>query len=308
MALLFLSRHHDSTTWRHVLVQLMPELDIRVWPAVGDEEEVDIALVWNPPQGLLKGFNRLKLIISLGMGIDHLLQDPTLPQVPIVRLVDDSIVTQIGQYISWAVLQQHRSFSVYQHLQQKQRWQPLPLTDTTTCAIGILGLGVLGQHTANVLSTLGFPVLGWSRTAKALHGIRCFHGSQGLSNMLAQSSILVCLLPLTKATQGIINAATLAKLPQGAYVINCGRGAHLVEEDLIKTLDCGHIAGATLDVFRREPLPPQHPFWSHPKIRVTPHIAGITNPCTAAPQVIENIRRIRANQPLLHPVDRNLGY
>lgn len=308
MALLFLSRHHDPALWRHELVGLMPELDMRVWPTVGDKEDVDIALVWQPPQGLLKHFNRLKLILSLGMGIDHLLRDRTLPQVPIARLVDDSIVTQIGEYVSWAVLQQHRSFGVYQQMQQKQRWQPLPLADTTACAIGILGLGVLGQHTANVLSTLGFPVLGWSRTAKALQGIRCFHGSRGLSEMLAQSSMLVCLLPLTPTTKDIINATTLATLPQGAYIINCGRGAHLVEDDLLIALDQGHIAGATLDVFRQEPLPPEHPFWHHPKIRLTPHIAGITNSRTAAPQVIENIRRIQANQPLLYPIDRYLGY
>jgi glyoxylate/hydroxypyruvate reductase A len=308
MTLLFLSRHHNSTAWRHELVRLMPELDIRVWPALGNKEDVEVALVWNPPQGLLKRFNRLKLIISLGMGIDHLLRDPALPQVPIVRLVDNSIVTQMGQYIGWAVLQQHRSFGVYQHLQRKQRWQALPLVDTTACTIGILGLGVLGQHTANVLSNLDFPVLGWSRTAKTLHGIQCFHGSQGLSNMLAQSSMLVCLLPLTKTTQDIINADLLSKLPKGAYIINCGRGEHLVEEDLIKALERNHIAGATLDVFRQEPLPLEHPFWHHPKIHITPHIAGITNPYSAAPQVVENIRRIYTNQSLLNPVDRELGY
>jgi glyoxylate/hydroxypyruvate reductase A len=309
MALLFVSRYHDPTAWSHALVRLMPELNIRIWPTVGGEEDIDVALVWKPPQGLLKRFTRLKLIISLGMGIDHLLRDQTLPpQVPITRLVDSSIVTQIGAYVCWAVLQQHRSFSVYQQLQQQRRWQALPLADTIACPIGILGLGVLGRHTAKILLTLGFPVLGWSRTAKALDGIQCFHGFRGLPEMLAQSSMLVCLLPLTPATKGIINAATLATLPKGAYIINCGRGAHLVEEDLLKALDQGHIAGATLDVFHQEPMPPEHPFWRQPKVRVTPHIAGITNPRTAAVQVVENIRRVRANQPLINSVDRNVGY
>jgi glyoxylate/hydroxypyruvate reductase A len=309
MALLFLSHHHDPTTWSHELLRLMPELDIRVWPAVGREEDVDVALVWKPPQGVLRGFSQLKLIISLGMGIDHLLRDRTLPpQVPITRLVNNSIVTQIGAYVCWAVLQQHRSFTVYQQLQQRRRWQPLPLAYTTACPVGILGLGVLGRHTAKILLTLGFSVLGWSRRAKALENIQCFHGSQGLFEMLAQCSILVCLLPLTTATKGIMDATTLATLPQGAYIINCGRGAHLVEEDLLKALDQGHIAGATLDVFQQEPLPPEHPFWGHPKICVTPHIAGITDPYTAAPQVVENIRRMQTNQPLLNVVDRNLGY
>ncbi|MFO1431010.1 MAG: glyoxylate/hydroxypyruvate reductase A [Candidatus Competibacteraceae bacterium] len=308
MALLLLSPNDDSGIWIRTLTALMPELEVRVWPDTGPVADIEVALVWKPPAGELRRFPRLKLIISLGMGVDHLFQDPALPAVPIARIVDPSIITQMAEYVCLTVLYYHRHMDDYERQQQEQRWRRLPLVDTAKRTVGLLGLGAIGSHTARQLTALGFPVLAWSRSPKTLEGVECFHDAESLEPLLSRSTVLVCLLPLTRETEGIIDATTLARLPVGAYVVNCARGTHLVEEDLLAALDRGHIAGATLDVFRREPLPPEHPFWRHPKIRITPHIAGITNPQTTAPQIVENIRRLREDLPPLNPVDRVRGY
>lgn len=309
MALLFLSRSDDPIAWTQALNRLMPELDIRVWPDVGAIDDIDIALAWKPPAGELKRFSKLRLIISLGMGVDHLLLDPELPPAaPLVRVVDPSIITQMAEYVCLTTLRHHRRMDDYARFQRERRWRRLPLADTATRTVGVMGLGEIGGHAARQLQALGFPVIGWSRSPKTLTGMECFSGPGGLEPFLRRSAVLACLLPLTRETEGVINAATLALLPAGAYVINCARGGHVVEEDLLAALDSGHIAGAALDVFRREPLPPEHPFWGHPKIHVTPHIAGMTNPRTAAPQVAENIRRLHSGQPLLNGVDRGRGY
>ncbi len=309
MALLFLSPSDDPVAWTQALHHLMPELDIRVWPDVGATSDIDMALAWKPPAGELKRFPKLRLIISLGMGVDHLLQVPELPShVPLVRMVDPSIITQMGEYICLAALHHHRRMDDYAQFQREQRWRRLPLVDTAMCTIGVMGLGEIGGYAARQLQALGFAVIGWSRSPKSLAGVECCAGPSGLEQLLRRSAVLVCLLPLTRETEGIINATTLALLPTGAYVINCARGGHVVEDDLLAALDNGHIAGATLDVFRQEPLPPEHPFWRHPKVHITPHIAGMTNPRTAAPQVVENIRHLHNGQPLLNRVDQGRGY
>ncbi len=308
MALLFLSPDDDPGIWTQTLSTLMPGLDIRVWPDTGPVTDIDVALVWKPPPGELQRFPHLKLIISLGMGVDHLLRDPALPSVPLARIVDPSIITQMAEYVCLAVLRYHRHIDDYERQQRERRWRRLPLADTAKRTVGLLGLGAIGSHAARQLLALGFPVLAWSRSPKTLDGVDCFHGPADFEPFLRRSTVLVCLLPLTGETEGIIDAVTLALLPAGAYVVNCARGAHLVEQDLLAALDRGHIAGATLDVFRREPLPAEHPFWRHPKVRITPHIAGMTNPSTTAPQLVENIRRLREGLPPLNPVDRIRGY
>lgn len=309
MKLIFYSSADNPALWTQALNRLMPNLGVHVWPDAPDKEAIDAALVWNPPPGLLKQFPHLKLIASLGMGVDHILQDPELPpDVPVARLIDDNIIAQMGEYVCHAVLRYHRRIEEYERFQGERRWQPLPPPDTAKRQVGVLGLGAIGSHTARLLSALGFAVIGWSRTAKSLDAVKCFQGGQELTPFLQCSHILVCLLPLTDATRGIINAGTLATLPRGAYIINCARGAHVVEEDLLAALDEGHIAGATLDTFRQEPLPVDHPFWTHSKVRLTPHSAGITIPQQAAPQVVENLRRVQAGEPLLNLVDRAKGY
>jgi glyoxylate/hydroxypyruvate reductase A len=309
MKLIFYSSADNPALWSQALNRLMPDLDVYVWPDVPDKEAIDAALVWKPPQGLLKQFSHLKLIASLGMGVDHILQDPELPaDVPVARLIDDNIIAQMGEYVCHAALHYHRRMEEYERFQRERRWHPLPPPDTAQRRVGVLGLGAIGSHTARLLTAVGFAVIGWSRTPKSLDAVQCFQGDQELAPFLQRSHILVCLLPLTEATRGIINAATLATLPRGAYVINCARGGHVIEEDLLAALAEGHIAGATLDTFRQEPLPVDHPFWTHPKVRVTPHSAGITIPQQAAPQVVENLRRVQAGEPLLNLVEREKGY
>ena len=309
MALLFISKSDDPRAWIQALKALLPDLEVRIWPEVGDPNDIEVALVWKPPPGVLSRFPNLKLIASLGMGVDHILSDPELPPgVPIARLVDEDIIAQMGEYVGLAALYFHRRLDDYERLQGQRRWQPLPPPDTAGCTVGIMGLGAIGSHAANRLKSLGFAVAGWSRTPKSLPGVECLHGTEGLGPFLTRSRILVCLLPLTPQTEGIISARTLALLPSGAYIVNCARGDHVVDEDLIAALDSGHIAGAMLDVFRCEPLPADHPFWGHPRVHITPHIAGLTRPEVAVLQVVENIRRVRAGEPIRNRVDPGHGY
>jgi glyoxylate/hydroxypyruvate reductase len=309
MALLFRSTVDSAARWSGQLGRLMPGLDIRIWPDIGDPAEIDYALVWRPEAGLLAALPNLKLILSLGAGIDHILCDPHLPPgVPITRLVDPYLTHAMSEYVVLQVLRLHRHDLDYRAQQQAGIWRELAQKNAGERPVGILGFGEIGQDAGRKLAALGFPVSGWSRREKAVAGFATFAGTASLPQLLAQSEILVCLLPLTDETQGILNARTFAALPRGAGLVNAGRGAHLVEEDLIPALDSGQLSAAALDVFREEPLPPDHLFWQHPRILVTPHIAGITNPQTAAPVILDNIRRVEEGRPLLNQVDPARGY
>jgi glyoxylate/hydroxypyruvate reductase A len=308
MALLFYSLDDDPATWRRELLHRLPGLDYRVWPDTGDPAEIEAALVWKPPPGLLRGLPNLKAVLSLAAGVDAMLADPTLPDVPLCRLVDPSLTRTMSEFVLLQVLKYHRQLDVYAAQQRGTRWRlylPPPSAATT---VGIMGLGVLGEDAARVLAAHGFTVRGWSRTAKAVAGVACFAGVADLPEFLAGTSILVCLLPLTADTEGILDAALFAQLPQGARLVNVARGRHLVEADLIEALDRGQLAHASLDVFRDEPLPPEHPFWRHPAIDVTPHAASYGLPESAAESVAENWRRLQAGRPLLNVVDRARGY
>jgi glyoxylate/hydroxypyruvate reductase A len=309
MALLFRSTVDSAARWSGQLGRQMPGLEIRIWPDIGDPAEIDYALVWRPEPGLLASLPNLKLILSLGAGIDHILCDPDLPPgVPITRLVDPYLTDAMSEYVALQVLRLHRCDLDYRAQQQAGIWRELPQKNAGERPVGILGFGEIGQDAGRKLAALGFPVSGWSRQQRAFAGFETFTGPAGLPQLLARTEILVCLLPLTEETHGILNARTFAALPRGAGLVNAGRGAHLVEEDLIPALDSGQLSAAALDVFREEPLPPGHPFWQHPRILVTPHIAGITNPQTAAPIILDNIRRFEEGRPLLNQVDPARGY
>lgn len=308
MALMFLSPDDPAEAWREALGAAIPELDFRIWPEVGDPAEIDVALVWQPPPGELARYPNLRAILSLGAGIDGLLAQPGLPDVPIARMVDPSLTRTMTEYVVLATLRHHRQFDRFEREQRATRWSFALPPQAADRRVGVMGLGVLGSAAATSLAAHGFPVAGWSREAKQLAGIDCFAGRAGLTAFLARTEILLCLLPLTRNTADILNAATFAGLPRGAYLINVARGAHLVEADLIAALDSGQLAGATLDVYREEPLPPEDPLWHHPKVLITPHVASYASPRTAAEGVAENIRRARAGRPLLHQVDRDRGY
>ena len=309
MVLLFKSYLDSPEDWGAALAEIAPDLEVRVWPETGPVEEIAYALVWEPGAGELARYPNLKLIASLGAGVDHLLTDPELPvDVPITRMVDTQLTAMMSEYSLLYTLRFHRRVEDYEAQQRAHDWTVLsqPLAGERT--VGILGLGELGSDLAGKLLPLGFKVAGWSKSLKSIAGVESFHGPDGLAPFLAKSDILICLLPRTPETAGILNRKTLGQLPRGAYLINVARGDHLVEEDLSPLIETGQLAGAALDVFRTEPLPDEHPFWDHPKIQVTPHAAGIATPWSGAPQVVENIRRVEAGEPLINRVDPAKGY
>lgn len=309
MAILFRSTPAATARWRPLLGELLPGHELRFWPEIGDKAAIDYALVWHPDAGLLASLPNLKLIFGLGAGIDHLLRDPALPQqIPIVRLVDPYMTDAMSEFVALSVLRLHRQDLDYLAQQRAAVWEEREQKNAAERLVGILGFGTLGQDAGRKLKALGFDVAGWSRSEKTIPGFATFAGAAGLDALLARSEILVCLLPLTPDTGGILNAGNFARLPRGAGIVNAGRGGHLVEADLIPALDAGQLSGAVLDVFREEPLPPAHPFWRHPRILVTPHIAAETHPPTAAPIIADSIRRFEAGLPVPNTVDLSRGY
>ncbi len=307
--LLFKSESDSPQRWTAALQSLMPDLKVCVWPRLDDKRDVEYALVWIPVEDALHSLPNLQVIFSLGAGIDHLLGDAGLPRgVPVVRMVDPALTTGMSEYLLFHVLRYHRRMSDYALQQRLLCWKQLPQARPQARKIGIMGLGVMGTDIAGKLVALGFEVAAWSRRYKEMPEVRCFHGDDGLGAFLARTQILICLLPLTTNTRHILNAQTLSALPAGAVVINVGRGGHVVEADLLRALDSGQLSGATLDVFDAEPLPRTHLFWRHPKITITPHIASLTDPDTAAVHIVDNIRRHRAGAPLTGLVDVGAGY
>jgi glyoxylate/hydroxypyruvate reductase A len=308
MVLLFYSRDDDPSAWRRELERRLPGLEVRAWPEAGDPAAIDAALVWRPPPGLLRSLPNLKAVLSLAAGVDSLLADPSLPEVPLCRLVDPSLTRTMSEFVLLQVLKYHRALDRYARRQRVGFWRlELPSPPSST-RVGVMGLGELGGDAARVLVRHGFAVRGWSRSTRTIDGVACFAGETGLAPFLAETDILVCLLPLTETTRGILDDRLFERLPEGARLINVARGAHLVEADLLAALDRGHLAHASLDVFGEEPLPAGHPFWRHPRIDVTPHAASYGLPESAADAVAENLRRLDAGQPLLHVVERARGY
>lgn len=310
MKLLFISKEDKIAPWRQSLAEEMPELEFCAWPKeFNDPAEIDYALVWKPPAGLLKTLPNLKAILSLGAGVDHLSADPDLPRhIPVSRLVDRCLTQGMSEYVLYWVLHYHRDMGAYAAMAARHEWGQIRQVDPRHRRIGILGLGELGGDAAAKLAMLDFDVAGWSRTEKSIPGVTSFFGEDRLGAFLARTDILICLLPMTTHTRGIINADTLARLPEGAVFINCARGAHVVDHDLLAALDQGHLRAATLDVFHEEPLPADHPYWSHPKVTVTPHVASLTIPHSAAAYVADNIRRVERGEPMLNVVDFSAGY
>lgn len=309
MRILFQSDTDDPDPWRIALARSLPGVDLRVWPEVGRAQEIDYALVWRPPAGMLKSLPRLKAILSLGAGVDHIFSDPDLPRgIPITRMVDAGLAAQMSEYALYGVLHFHRHMDGYAEQQRRGQWRQLPAVPPHQRTVGVLGLGVLGADFAGKAAALGFKVLGWSRLPKAVAAIEALHGEAGFEQFLSRTDLLVNFLPLTPQTQRILDARTFARLPRGACLINIARGAHLVEPDLLAALDSGQLAGAMLDVFSREPLPADHPFWRHPRVLITPHIAGQAIAELMVEQVVDNIRRIERGDPPLGLVDPARGY
>jgi glyoxylate/hydroxypyruvate reductase A len=303
----------EPESWLKRFRALAGKREVRLFPDVGDPGGIDYACVWKPPAGALVKLPRLRAIFSLGAGVDHLIGDPTLPDVPIVRIVDPDLTRRMSEYAVLHVLLHHRRMKLYGAQQQERQWREHPDPVAGEVRVGILGMGVLGRSAADVLIKLGFQVAGWSRTRKSIPGIETFAGDNELEAFLARTDILVCLLPLTPATRGLLRYDLFHRLARGSalggpVLINAGRGGLQVEADIVRALDDGTLVGASLDVFEQEPLPAASPFWNHPKVYVSPHNAAQSDPRALAANVIAQIERHERSLPLENMVDRKLGY
>lgn len=303
----------NAQEWLAGIKQRLPQAEIREWQR-GDERPADYALVWRPPHEMLANRRDLKAVFALGAGVDAILDQERkhpgtlLAGVPLLRLEDTGMAQQMQEYALSYALRYFRRFDEYQALQQQQEWQPLDPHSLDDFTIGILGAGVLGQSVARKLTEFGFRVRCWSRSAKQIDGVQSFAGEAQRAAFLDGVKLLINLLPNTPETIGILNRELFAQLSTGAYLINIARGAHLVEADLLAALEQGQLAAATLDVFAREPLPQDHPFWRHPRVTITPHIAAITLPQQAMDQIAANIRALEAGHAPAGVVDRQRGY
>ena len=306
MNILFASETEKAEFWIPLLEQALPQDRFLAKPASQTEGPIDVALVATPPAGTLARLNGVKLIQSLWMGVEKLLADPALPKgVPIARLIDPGIVAAISESVIAHVLDWHRHHYRYRAQQAERQWRRRKQYLASDRTVGILGLGTLGTDAANKLLALGFNVAGFSRRPKAVPGVQCF---TELAPMLRVTDALICLLPLTAQTRGILNGRNLGLLKKHGCVINMARGGHLVLSDLLRELDSGHLAHAYLDVFDHEPLASSDPLWTHPGITITPHSAALTEPRTAIPQIVENVERVRRGETPHHLVDFAAGY
>ena len=308
MNILFYTPGTDGAAWIGSLQQALPGAQIDRWPAARGRD-TDYAVVWKPPPELVAELERVKAVFNLGAGVDSMPDLSMLPSsVPLVRLDDAGMAEQMVEYVCHWVLRHYREFDAYADQQREARWQQRPRLSKSAFTIGILGTGVLGAAVAGALVGLGFPVRVWSRTRKAIPRVLSFAGVQELDAFLDATRVLVCLLPLTRDTGKLLDADRLSRLPQGAYLVNVARGALVVDTELIALIDNGHLSGATLDVFRDEPLPAGHPFWHHPRIVLTPHVSAVTLVEESVAQIAGKIRRLEAGLPITGIVDRERGY
>ncbi|HAH09746.1 MAG TPA: glyoxylate/hydroxypyruvate reductase A [Alphaproteobacteria bacterium] len=307
---LFLSTVFKPDIWLSSLKSLSPGLAIQVWPdADVTPEAVRYAVVWRPPHGVLRTFPNLACVFSLGAGVDAIVSDPDYPRhVPLSRMIDPTLTQAMTEYVVLHVLYNHRRQRDFEALQRLRKWRALNAPRAEQVRVGIMGLGVLGTDAAQKLVPLGYQLSGWSMTRKHVPGVRSFCGQPELPAFLAQTDILVCLLPLTPETQGILNRSVLSQLPKGASLINAARGAHMVPEDVLALLDEGLLSGATLDVFPEEPLPPESQFWTHPKVTLTPHAAAATDPRAISRHIVETIAAMERGGAPGNLVDLSKGY
>ncbi len=308
MRFLYKSDPVRGAVWAELFARKMPALPFRIWPDIGDPREVRYLAAWQPPEDLATRFPNLEVLFSTGAGTDHFDFSVIPETLPVVRMVESGIIDGMVEYVTLAVLSIHRDWRTYLDQQRKGNWQVHRVHPASSRRVGVLGLGVLGRAVLESLGDFGFSCAGWSRSPQQIEGVECYAGPDGLQQFLARTDILICLLPLTDSTRGILSKPLFDRLPQGATVINVGRGGHLVQQDLLEALDEGTVGNAILDVCEPEPLPSDHPFWTHPKVMLTPHIASMTQPETAVDAVIDNICRHREGLPMIGLVDRARGY
>lgn len=294
--------------WARLFRERMPELPFHIWPETGNPAAVRFLATWRPPADIASLFPNLEVLFSAGAGVDQFDTAALPPGVPLVRMVEPGIIDAMVEYATLSVLALHRDFPAYREQQRAGIWEEIRVRPASTRRVGVMGLGVLGQAVLERLSAFGFALSGWARSPRSIPGVACHAGPEGLPGFLAACDILVCLLPLTPETRGILDRRLFAALPRGAGLVNVGRGAHLVVADLFAALDEGQVSAALLDVAEPEPLPPEHTLWRHPRVWITPHIASQTHPETAVEAVIANLRRHARGEPLVGAVDLGRGY
>jgi glyoxylate/hydroxypyruvate reductase A len=296
------------------LREINPTLDVRVWPNAGDIADIRYALVWKPPEGMLATLTNLEVIFSIGAGVDHLLTQSGLPDVPLVRFVDPNLTMRMSEYVCLHVLTHHRRMQDYAELQARGEWKEFwPQPGANEVRVGIMGLGVLGLDAVEKLTMLGYDVAGWSRSQKQIDGVECFAGKDGLKAFLARTDILVCLLPHTPDTQGMLNSELISGLAKdgplpGPVLINAGRGKVQVEADILSALEAGDLWAASLDVFEEEPLSSKSPLWAHPRVIITPHNASISDDMAVCRYVADQIARYEKGEALENVIDLKRGY
>ncbi|MBT5569757.1 MAG: glyoxylate/hydroxypyruvate reductase A [Alphaproteobacteria bacterium] len=295
-------------TWRDGILAEIPDLDIRLWPDVGDPADIHYLLIGRFDLADLPALPNLRFLMPMFAGIDHLVAHPNMPDVPIVRTGPPEGDPAMTEYAILHVLRHHRHMPDYLAQQRRKEWTVIPQKLPRHQRVGFMGFGTMAEPPARALNSLGFDVAAWVRKERQDSDIEMFCGTEALPVFLGRTDILVCLLPLTGETEGILNADTFAALPEGAAVINLGRGAHLVDEDLIAALDSGHLSAATLDATKPEPLPGDSPLWLHERVTIMPHTARRVRPDTVGPQVAEAVRLDRAGKPQIWAVDRSAGY
>jgi len=306
MRILFCASHTKAGPWLDALRTALPAADVQEWQP--GAPAADYAVVWSPPQAFFDEQPGLRVIFNMGAGVDALLSLELPPDALVVRLDDAGMSVQMAEFVCHAVIRHFRELDQYARDVAVSRWSYRRPRARAEYPVGIMGLGVLGERVARAVAQFEFPVRGWSRNPKAIPGVQCYAGEAELGDFLAATRILVCLLPLTPDTADILNRRTLSQLMPGAYLVNVARGGHLVDEDLLALLDEGHLAGATLDVFREEPLPRDHAFWRHEAITVTPHTSARTLREETVAQIVDKIHALGRGEPIAGVVDRQRGY
>lgn len=309
MSIAICFNNKDPEPWRQFLQQKLTEVNIEIYPEITDKHRVTFALCWKADKNILTQFPNLKVVQSVGASIDHLTLNQDLPKdITLSRIVDKRLSSDMYEFLLAGILSHIKGFSAYSQDKDQKKWVQRNYKTIPETNVAILGLGKIGALVGSQLANLGFMVKGWAQSEKDIPKVSAFFGELGLKETMKDADILINILPLTPATKNILNRQTLSLLKSGAYLINVGRGEHLVENDLLVLLDSGHLSGALLDVFRTEPLPLSHPFWKQENIRITPHVAALTQVDSAADIVVTNYRRMLAGQELMHLASLEKGY
>lgn len=308
MSFVYKAEPSRGKIWAELFARKAPDIDFHVWPDIGDPAKVRFLTVWQPPENISEQFPNLEILFSIGAGVDQIDLSKLPKHLPIVRMIEPGLTRSMCEYVLWAVLSIHRDMPAYHRQQQQKHWESLRVWPANKRRVGVMGLGQLGQAVLKQLRLMDFQCLGWSRSERQIDGVQCFHGEENLKLFLSRCDTLVCLIPLTENTKGILNSELFNQMPRGASLVHVGRGEHLRPNDLIQALDHGQLSEAILDVTTPEPLPVDDPLWTHPRVIVTPHIASMTQPETAIEVVLENIQRHKNGQPLIGLVDRIKGY